>query len=198
MGLIANIVWIIFITFTNYKAVILVLPFFMQFFFEPVAISLLWVAIAFGLCLSQIKYAGLDFDTKTIQHNYNYILRDYGIVLMGLILFILLGFHQYFSTVRFPLVFFIVTPIVEELIFRGYIYGKLEQLKKYSPVIITSALFALHHLQYFNYRPTPFALFQIGYTFILGLLLGDVRKRSGSVYLSILLHVIINFVTVSF
>ncbi len=119
-----------------------------------------------------------------------------GLIILGLLIFVLLGQTKYFHLVKYPVIFFIVTPIAEELIFRGFVFRVFEKVSTSSPVVFSAVLFGLHHLQYTNYSLTTFAIFQVAYTFVLGLLLGKVRKLSGSIYIGILLHIIINLVSV--
>ncbi len=77
----------------------------------------------------------------------------------------------------------IVAPVAEEILFRGYLFGKL---RKYAPlwvaVLVTSLLFALVHFQW-NVSIDVFAL-----SIVLCLL----RVVSGSLWPSILLHMLKN------
>lgn len=77
----------------------------------------------------------------------------------------------------------IVAPVAEEVLFRGYLFGKL---RKYAPVwmsiLITSALFALVHFQW-NVALDVFAL---------SIVLCALRLISGSIWPSILLHMLKN------
>lgn len=83
----------------------------------------------------------------------------------------------------------IVAPIAEEVLFRGYLFGKLQ---KYAPVwvsiLITSLLFGLVHFQW-NVGIDVFAL-----SIVLCLL----RVVSGSLWPSILLHMLKNGVAFYF
>lgn len=77
----------------------------------------------------------------------------------------------------------IVAPVAEEIIFRGYLLGKL---RKHAPtwvaVILTAGLFAVAHGQ-----------FNVGLdTFALGIVLCLLRVYSGSLWASILLHMLKN------
>jgi membrane protease YdiL (CAAX protease family) len=79
-----------------------------------------------------------------------------------------------------------VTPIGEEILFRGFLFrGWLRSPRDVWPVIIVSSLlWALIHVQYDWYA--------IGQVFAFGLLLGWIRWASGSTILTILLHALIN------
>jgi len=80
----------------------------------------------------------------------------------------------------------VLTPIGEEILFRGFLFrGWLQSPRDAWPVIVVvSLLWALIHVQYDWYV--------IGQIFIFGLLLGWMRWASGSVILTILLHALIN------
>jgi membrane protease YdiL (CAAX protease family) len=83
----------------------------------------------------------------------------------------------------------IVAPVAEELIFRGYLFGKL---RKYAAVwvsvILSAALFAVAHLQ-FNVALDTFAL---------GIVLALLRVTTGSIWASIALHALKNGVAYYF
>jgi membrane protease YdiL (CAAX protease family) len=77
----------------------------------------------------------------------------------------------------------ILAPIVEELIFRGVIFSGFQRIYPAILAIFFSALlFALFHLN-------PW---QLGPTFLLGLLLGYVRLRTGSLLAAIFTHALHN------
>jgi len=77
----------------------------------------------------------------------------------------------------------ILAPIVEELIFRGVIFSGFQRIYSAIWAIFFSALlFALFHLN-------PW---QLGPTFLLGLLLGFVRLRTGSLLAAIFTHALHN------
>lgn len=79
----------------------------------------------------------------------------------------------------------IAAPILEELIFRGIVLDGL--LRKYSPVksiIISSLLFGLVHLNPWQFMSA----------FILGLFSGWVYYKTGKLTLSVIVHLVNNFV----
>ena len=161
------------------------------------SLSIPWLMIGIVpavILKSNIFSIDLSFLFKNIRQILAYVL----LVTVGLAIFVSLGVSSYFHSVKYPFIFFIITPIVEELIFRGWIYDWSSKMLRLSPVLLTAVLFGLHHWQYFGYRITPFAIFQIAYTFVLGLLFGKLRAKSGSIYLSILLHIFINYVSYKF
>jgi membrane protease YdiL (CAAX protease family) len=96
------------------------------------------------------------------------------------------GFSQLSQRYEYVLAFFtlvVIAPIAEEIIFRGYLYGKL---KKYIPVwvaiIVTSLLFGAIHGEWNIFFDT----------FALSLVLCLLREFTGSIWSSILLHMIKN------
>lgn len=96
----------------------------------------------------------------------------------------------------------IITPIFEELIFRGYVWNSLK--KKYDSefkvYIITTVLFAVWHLGYIDsiaFRTTaellPFAMFMKVMTGLcFGIVLGLLRYKTKNSYSTILLHGVMN------
>lgn len=77
----------------------------------------------------------------------------------------------------------ILAPVAEEVLFRGYLYGKL---KKYIPAIVaavvTSVLFGAVHMQW-----------NVGIdVFVLGLVLCGLRSLTGSIWAGILVHMLKN------
>jgi uncharacterized protein len=87
------------------------------------------------------------------------------------------------------LAFVVAAPAGEEILFRGFVFRgwAASPLGPLGTVALTSLIFAAIHLQY-----DWFGIFQ---TFCLGVLFGWVRWRSGSVTLTILLHMAINLVS---
>jgi membrane protease YdiL (CAAX protease family) len=80
------------------------------------------------------------------------------------------------------LVIAVAPGICEELMFRGFFPRFFEGKSKTMTVVITALLFAAFHLDPFRFVPV----------FFLGLLLGYLTIRSGSIYNSMLSHSINN------
>ena len=77
----------------------------------------------------------------------------------------------------------LVSPVVEEVIFRGLVQSRLARaMPGWPAVLIASALFALGHGQ-----PV-----WMGYAFCLGLVLGVMAWRAGSILPSLLTHILFN------
>ena len=75
-------------------------------------------------------------------------------------------------------------PIAEEIAFRGMLYGALSKayIPQWAVVVITAAVFALFH-----FEPKRFLVL-----FAIGLVLGEVRRRTGSTVAAIIAHSINN------
>jgi uncharacterized protein len=75
-------------------------------------------------------------------------------------------------------------PIAEEIAFRGMLYGALSKayIPQWAVVVITAAVFALFH-----FEPKRFLVL-----FVIGLVLGEVRRRTGSTVAAIIAHSINN------
>lgn len=82
----------------------------------------------------------------------------------------------------------IITPVIEEILYRGIILNLL--LKKYSilvSIILSSIIFAFIHLKFIG----------IGYLFLYGLFFGFAYYKTKSLFTSILLHFLINLMAVT-
>jgi sodium transport system permease protein len=83
----------------------------------------------------------------------------------------------------------LITPIGEEIAFRGYLFAAFESKKHPTRVIfISAALFAAFHVV----APGVLSFERFAPSFFLGLILGLVRQRSGSIWPSLVIHVVHN------
>lgn len=75
-------------------------------------------------------------------------------------------------------------PIVEEIAFRGLLFGALVKahVNEHLVVVITALAFALFH-----FEPKRFVIL-----FVIGLILGEVRRRTGSTSAAIVAHIVNN------
>lgn len=93
-----------------------------------------------------------------------------------------------FNNIPYFFLMVIITPIIEEILYRGIILNLF--LKKYSvkiSLIVSSLIFAFIHLRFIG----------IGYLFLYGLLFGFAYYKTKSLFTSILLHFIINLMAVT-
>jgi uncharacterized protein len=85
----------------------------------------------------------------------------------------------------------VAAPVVEEFIFRGFFFVGLQGAapspgRNLAAVLTTSVVWALIHLQYDAYG--------VGVIFFAGILLGYARIRTGSLWLCILMHALMNLI----
>jgi membrane protease YdiL (CAAX protease family) len=97
----------------------------------------------------------------------------------------------YWSTAFPPLIWIaliIAGPATEEFIFRGFLFRGWQEsrLGGWGTIILTSLLWAVIHLQY--------DLYGIASIFIVGIFLGAVRLKTGSVPFCAFLHSVINLI----
>jgi uncharacterized protein len=80
----------------------------------------------------------------------------------------------------------IAAPLLEEVFFRGFLYRGIAMTRAATigAIVITAALWSWLHVQYDAY-----GMFNV---FVMGLLLGTARKRSGSVLVPIAMHALNN------
>ncbi len=87
----------------------------------------------------------------------------------------------------------LVAPLLEELIFRGYLFRawRRSALGLSGTLLLTSALFALAHWGQYGTE-------QLGFLFVFSVMMGLARERSGSVLLPVFLHALGNLLVVIF
>lgn len=79
----------------------------------------------------------------------------------------------------------VAAPIFEELVFRGFMYSGFERsLGAVPAVLLTSAIFAMMHVQYNHY--------ELLHIFVLGLVLAWARMRTQSLWTPIAMHAVNN------
>lgn len=99
-----------------------------------------------------------------------------------------IGFTRFSQSYEYILAFvtlIIVAPVAEELLFRGYLYGKLKKhLPVWVSIFITSVVFGLVHMQW-NVGLDVFAL---------SIVLCSLREITGNIWSGMLLHMLKNSV----
>jgi len=92
--------------------------------------------------------------------------------------------------------FVIFGPIQEELLFRGAIFELAERVfsrgRAFTPILISSVFFSLHHFELHRYQVTEAALRQVAFTFPMGLVFGILRAESDSLWPGLILHFLTN------
>lgn len=104
-----------------------------------------------------------------------------------------IGFENAYGAIALALTFIslvILPPIIEEILFRGFLFtGLRNKLKLWPAAIITSILFAIPHL----FASSEGLLWIAGIdTFILSLFLCYLRERTGNLWAPIILHALKN------
>lgn len=85
----------------------------------------------------------------------------------------------------------IIPPLIEELVFRGFIFsGFRRRFGIWMTAVMTSALFAVGHLQFGNGAPLLWSAATD--TFILSMVMCYVRERTGSIVPTIIMHMLKN------
>jgi membrane protease YdiL (CAAX protease family) len=99
--------------------------------------------------------------------------------------------------------YYLLTPFTEELLFRGFMYGVLVDMYPSSeasarwiskPVLFTAILFGLWHSGWIFIVGWGWGLGYVAFTFLAGLVMGYVRRRSGSVLGPFVMHAVGNFI----
>ena len=98
------------------------------------------------------------------------------------------GFHGLYDFGEHLLAFIclvIIAPVCEEIVFRGWLYGKIRsRLNMVASILIVSLLFGLIHRQW-----------NLGLnTFVTSIVLCGLREMTGTIYSGILVHIIKNAV----
>ncbi len=77
----------------------------------------------------------------------------------------------------------VLAPIAEEILFRGAIFNLFkDNVGKYVALIVSSVLFAIIHLN----------IYQASYTLFIGLFLGIILIKTGSLWLPVIFHIVYN------
>ena len=83
------------------------------------------------------------------------------------------------------LLYGVISPFVEELVFRGFLYGRMRvYMPKIGAVLVSALLFGIYHGN----------MVQGIYGFLMGILFTLVYDRYKNFYLSVIMHVIVNLV----
>jgi membrane protease YdiL (CAAX protease family) len=105
-----------------------------------------------------------------------------------------LGYYYEYILAFLTLV--VVAPIAEEVLMRGYLYGKLRKdMSSVSAILLSALLFALLHLGFGTSEQGGFAITQwnVALNILpLGIILATLRETTGSVWAGVLLHMLKN------
>jgi membrane protease YdiL (CAAX protease family) len=178
--------------------------------YSSIALSLFFPAIVF----SYLYYRGNN--TKAIIQQLG-LSRDkisLKIIAIGVLLFVVillfeagLAAFSYATNIQLPtnvqqlltgtpfyfLVFtFLIAPIDEEILFRGFLVPRLGGIFKsaWAGIIVSAIIFAILHLSYLSVS-------EFAAAFLFGLLAGYAFYKTKSLYPSILAHMFVNFLTIA-
>lgn len=86
-----------------------------------------------------------------------------------------------------------LAPVVEEALFRGYVFGNLREYSRAAAYIVSCLLFASIHVWQFVAGSWDLAYLLVGVQYLVpGLVLAWAYERSGSLWGSVLLHFAVN------
>jgi membrane protease YdiL (CAAX protease family) len=113
------------------------------------------------------------------------------------------GFEENFSFIQTVIFIWIYASICEEVLTRGLIQGYLAPLTKYGvtvfklrisfPVLISALFFASMHIMLLTMNMDGTAVFNIvSFAFILGIIAGYYREKTGSLIPAIIVHMLFN------
>jgi membrane protease YdiL (CAAX protease family) len=151
---------------------------------------------------------GLYWSDIKKSTRYLYLIGELLVLLLVISSFFIMRDMRYFALMT-NIHFGITTPILEELIFRGYSWNKFREqgLSNLKTLVITSLFFGLFHLGYYyqisyatQFHPDAPSMVTILFTKIifatvLGLFMGLMRWKSKKVYGPIIVHSIINILS---
>jgi membrane protease YdiL (CAAX protease family) len=97
----------------------------------------------------------------------------------------------------------ITIPLVEEILFRGWVFNLLNRIYRntflnalplFPAALWGQALaFSVWHLQNWGQLSMGFLIFQLVYTFFVGLWLGFYRWQTNRIWLGLVAHLLLNF-----
>jgi hypothetical protein len=164
----------------------------------PFEIAVIWLAVRLARTplrdyLALVRFTRRDFIIGFLVLTAVGLIYDGTVWLMGRDVIPAVVINMYTSArdggmlVPFIFAIAVLAPVTEEIIFRGFIYRGWSQswLGVAGTVLVTSALWALLHTQY--------DWDAVALIFVIGLVFGWLRWRSGSASLTIALHMLVNF-----
>lgn len=161
--------------------------------------DLLFLAVGLALALSARERSGLRIGTIG-EHWKKVLLVCGGTVLAVAVVYPQLPVRPFDDA---SAAMWVVSPAAQELLFLGYLYGRLERafpgyvhprVPLATALVITMAFFALWHLPNVFSMPVGYVLFQLFYTGVLGLVPGLSRQWTGSIYYAVATHSAVNFI----
>ena len=90
--------------------------------------------------------------------------------------------------------FVVIGPLQEELFFRGAIFELADRAfgTDAAPILISTALFSLYHLQLHHFHMSRFLVLQLAFTLPMGMVFARLRRLTDSIWPGFVLHVLTN------
>ncbi len=176
-----------------------------------ISVSIIVYVFMLGVMLGLMKLFRMAMPTKNTIGLKFIEWSDIGLALLGILAYVVImaillfltnvllpwvdmsqtqevGLTPTFDYLENSLIFILLVfigPFFEELVFRGYLHGKLRQygVSVVSTILVTSLLFALAHMQW-NVAIVTFGL---------GLVMSSLREYSGSIWPGFLVHMAKNY-----
>lgn len=161
--------------------------------------ELLSLAFAFLLVSGSLKRSGLRLGT--IKHHWRGVLVVCSIPIILTALINPFLPEKPFANASFHM--WLTSPLHQDLIFSGFLYGRLVQVapsylhKKIRirwALILTAAFFSLHHLANIHFLSGGYLIFQLIYSFLGLLLVGLSRQWTGTILYVLFVHVSVNLI----
>jgi uncharacterized protein len=154
------------------------------------------------------KELGIYWSDIKKSTKYLYMIGELIVLILVISSYFIMNDIKYYALMT-NINFGITTPILEELIFRGYSWDKFreEGFNNFKTLIITSLFFGLFHLGYYyqisyatQFHPDAPSMVNIMFMKIifataLGIIIGLVRWKSNKVYGPIIVHSMLNILS---
>lgn len=92
----------------------------------------------------------------------------------------------------------LLAPVVEEILFRGVVFGTIRRKHRVLAYVVSAVLFAFYHLwEYMLVSPSPTLLLYMLQYIPAGIVLGWCYERGQNLWCPVFLHMIINYISIS-
>lgn len=131
------------------------------------------------------QYVMVVFGTVLFSYGMNYLFTITGFTSQSAVYQVTVQ-NQYDVAFAVGLLLYgVISPFVEELVFRGFLYGRMRvYMPKIGAVLVSALLFGIYHGN----------MVQGVFGFLMGILFTLVYDRYKNFYLSVIMHVIVNLV----
>ena len=131
------------------------------------------------------QYVVIIFGTVIFSYGMNYLFTITGFTSQSAVYQVTVQ-NQYDVAFAVGLLLYgVISPFVEELVFRGFLYGRMRvYMPKMWAVLVSALLFGIYHGN----------MVQGTYGFLMGILFTLVYDRYKNFYLAVIMHVIVNLV----